>query len=69
MRGARDLVASERGWFCLAVLVLATVLVLVKAITGDNWVALTMSIVGFLVAGKTASGIAERRAGQPATGG
>lgn len=56
MQGARDLIASERGWFVLAVLVAATVLVAVGKLTGADWKTLVMVLGGMLVASKTASG-------------
>ena len=49
MQGARDLIASERGWFVLAVLVAATVLVVVGKLSGGEWKTLVMVLGGMLV--------------------
>jgi hypothetical protein len=47
MQGARD-IASERGWFVLAVLVAATVLVAIGKLTGSDWKTLVMVLGGLL---------------------
>lgn len=49
MQGVRDLIASERGWFVLAVLVAATVLVALGKLTGADWKTLVMVLGGMLV--------------------
>jgi hypothetical protein len=59
MQGAKDLIASERGWFVLAVLVVSTALVVVGKLTGTDWKAIVMVLGGLLVAGKTATGAIE----------
>lgn len=68
MTGGRDLAASERGMWCIAVLVIATALVLLRFISGAEWVAFVQVITLSLLAVKTVSGYAEsRNAAQPAT--
>ena len=66
MKGARDLIDSERGWFVLAVLVAATVLVVIGKISGAEWKTLVMVLGGMLVASKTASGAIESLTGKEA---
>ncbi len=53
MKGVKDLLESERGWFCLAVLACATLLVALKAITGADWISIVKYLVVTLVASKT----------------
>lgn len=57
MQGLKDLLESERGWFCLAVLLAATVLAAMKVITGADWVTLAKYLVVTLVASKTLSAV------------
>ena len=56
MQGAKDLIDSERGWFCLFVVVIAFVLTLVGRVTGTEWLSFVKWVAIALVAGKTASG-------------
>lgn len=56
MQGAKDLLDSERGWFVLATLTAATVLVALNKLTGADWRALVMVLGGMLVASKTIRG-------------
>lgn len=49
MKGARDLIASERGWFVLAVLVAATVLVAIGKLTGADWRVIVLALAGLVV--------------------
>ena len=53
MQGLRDLLASERGVFCIAAFALACVLVALDKITGSEWVAFMLALSGMLVASKT----------------
>lgn len=55
MQGAKDLIASERGFFCLLVLLSATVLAVVGAITGQSWLDFAKWLTLALVASKTAT--------------
>lgn len=59
MQGARDLIASERGWFCLLLLAAATVLAVLKVITGADWLTFAKYLVVTLVVSKTATGAIE----------
>lgn len=56
MKGAKDLIESERGIFCILVLIAATILAIVKVITGEVWGALVKWIALSLVMSKTATG-------------
>lgn len=67
MQGARDLIASERGWFCLLLLVAATVLAVLKIITGGDWLTFAKYLVVTLVASKTATGAIETLTGKVAS--
>lgn len=67
MGGMRDLMASERGVFCLAVLAFATALVILNKIAGDTWVSLTMAIAGMLVTSKTITNHIDAKAANGAT--
>ena len=53
MQGFRDLVSSERGIFCIAALLAATLLVTIGKLTGEVWIDFMKYLVGFLVASKT----------------
>jgi hypothetical protein len=53
MQGFKDLIASERGIFCIAALVFATALVVVGKLTGELWLDFVKWLVGALVASKT----------------
>lgn len=59
MQGARDLIASERGFFCLALLVAAFALAAMKVITGADWLTFAKWLAITLVASKTATGAIE----------
>ncbi len=58
--GAKDLLASERGVFCIVVLIAATILVALDKLTGTAWASLVTVVAGILVASKTATNIAEK---------
>lgn len=64
MQGVRDLMASERGWFCLALLVAATALAVLKIITGADWLTFAKYLAVTLVASKTATGVIETWTGK-----
>jgi hypothetical protein len=55
MQGAKDLIASERGIFCLLVLIAATMLAIIRIITGQSWLDFTKWLTITLVASKTAT--------------
>lgn len=55
MDGAKDLLNSERGWFSLAVMIVAGVLVIFGAITGQGWIDLMKWVGITLILSKTAS--------------
>lgn len=62
MTGARDLVTSERGAWCIGVVLIALALVILGNLTGPEWVAFAGSVTAYLVASKTASGYIESKA-------
>ena len=55
MKGAKDLIESERGIFCLIVLIAATLLAIIRIITGQSWLDFTKWLTITLVASKTAT--------------
>lgn len=59
----RDLLISERSSFCLIVLTIATALALLHVITGEQWVAVTGTLITFLVSSKAVSHYIETKAG------
>ena len=58
-QGTVDLLNSERGAFCVAILVLGTVLVAMRILTGADWISLVKWIAITLVISKTATGALE----------
>lgn len=56
MSGFKDLLDSERGVFCMLVLIAATALCFAKIITGDSWMSFAKYLVVTLVASKTLTG-------------
>jgi len=66
MQGAKDLIESERGVFCLLVLAAATVLAVVGTITGQSWLDFVKWLTITLVASKTATGAIETITGKTA---
>lgn len=64
MQGARDLADSERGIFCLLLLVAATALAVLKIITGSDWLTFAKWLAVTLVASKTATGTIETLMGK-----
>lgn len=56
MQGAKDLLDSERGVFCVLMLVAATVLCVLKIINGDSWMTFAKYLVVALVTSKTLTG-------------
>lgn len=63
MKGLLDLLESERGTWCLALLLIATVFVVVGRLTGPEWGAFVGSITAYLVAAKTVTGYVEAKKG------
>lgn len=61
MAGGHDLIASERGMWCICLAVVALILVLMKVLTGAEWVSFMQWVTITLVAAKTASGITRTR--------
>jgi hypothetical protein len=59
MGAIKDLFASERGFFALAIVIAATVLTGLGNMTVDTWQSFTMTIFGIYVGGKTITGAAE----------
>ncbi len=60
MIGLRDLFASERGVFCLVLVVAATILTAMKIITGADWMTFAKWLALALVASKTVTGATDR---------
>jgi hypothetical protein len=52
-QGIADLAHSERGAFCLLVLLAVTVLVVAGKLDGTAWIQVVMALTGLLVASKT----------------
>lgn len=67
--GIKDLFASERGVFCILLLVAATLLAFFGKVTADQWIDFTKWLVTILVASKTVTGVAQimKPAQQPAS--
>lgn len=65
MKGATDLLASERGIFCLVVLMAVTVLAVLSRITGADWLDFVKWLTITLVASKTLTGAVETIKGPP----
>lgn len=55
--GASDLLSSERGIFCIASLIAATVLVALGKLDAPAWIDFMKYLVGVLVASKTATAV------------
>lgn len=53
MKGFSDLVESERGVFCIMILIAVTLLAIVKVISGADWVNFTKWLTVTLVGSKT----------------
>lgn len=53
MIGMKDLLASERGVFCIAVLLIASVLVFLGKLDGASWLDFAKYLTTALVASKT----------------
>lgn len=58
-QGVVDLLNSERGVLCIALVLASTVLVLLKLLTPAQWVTYTQWICVTLVASKTVTGAIE----------
>lgn len=65
MQGAKDLIASERGVFCILVLVCVTVLAALSVITGADWLDFTKWLTVTLVGSKTVTTAIETWKGTP----
>lgn len=65
-QGTIGLLNSKRGVFCLLIVALAFALVLLKQLTGAQWVDFAKWIAGILVAGHTATGAVETWTGKNA---
>jgi hypothetical protein len=59
--GAKDLWASERGVFAIALVVLVTLLLAIGRVTAEQWISYTQWIAVALIAGKTVSHAVEAR--------
>jgi hypothetical protein len=59
MQGGKDLIASERGFFCILVLVACSALAILHIITGGDWLDFAKWLVVTLVASKTLTGAVE----------
>jgi hypothetical protein len=55
MQGAIDLLESERGIFCIAILIAVTALAILKVITGAAWLDFAKWLTVTLVTCKTVS--------------
>lgn len=60
MQGLKDLFASERGVFCLVLVIAATVLAGMKIITGADWMTFAKWLALALVTSKTITGATDR---------
>lgn len=67
MTGVTDLLKSERGVFCVFVVLVALVLTIIGKITGAEWLSFVKWIAIPLVISKTASGVTETIAAPVAT--
>jgi len=59
MQGAKDLIASERGVFCIVLVVAATILAALKIITGADWLSFANVTLVTLVGSKTVTSAIE----------
>lgn len=66
MQGAKDLLGSERGVFCLLVLIAATLLAILKIITGADWLTFSQAMMLALVGSKTMTGALDQWLNKPA---
>ena len=57
--GIKDLFASERGVFCILLLIAATFLAFFGKVTADEWLAFAKWLATVLVASKTVTGAVE----------
>jgi hypothetical protein len=65
MSGGRDLLASERGMWCIALATIALALVLLEVLSGAEWVSFMQWVTITLVVSKTVTGVMTDRAAQP----
>lgn len=59
MQGAKDLINSERGIFCLFLIAASSVFVMTGKMTTDAWITFAKWIAITLVASKTVTGAVE----------
>lgn len=59
MQGAKDLLQSERGVFCIGALLMATLLTFLKVIDGLMWLDFVKWLTTALVASKTVTSAVE----------
>lgn len=64
MQGAKDLIASERGVFCVLILIAVTILAILKVVSGTDWLDFTKWLTVTLVASKTVTGAVETWTGK-----
>lgn len=60
--GLSDLLGSERGVFCMLMVIACTVLVVTGKLDGNQWLDFMKYLVGFLVASKTVTRAVELHA-------
>lgn len=59
MQGLKDLFASERGIFCIVLVLASAGLVIVGSLKVDDWITYSKWIMITLVASKTVTGVVE----------
>ncbi len=67
MQGARDLLGSERGAFCVVLLLAATALVVLGKLDGSAWLEFMKYLAVTLVASKTVTSALETYSAKPVT--
>lgn len=65
MIGVKDLLESERGVFCLLILIAATLLAILKVITGTEWLTFGQLLLVTLVGSKTLTGALDQWINKP----
>lgn len=66
MQGGVDLLKSERGVFCIVLVIACTVLVALGKLTAENWIDFVKWIAITLVTSKTLTGAVETWTGKSA---
>lgn len=59
MKGAKDLLDSERGIFCIAAVLSVTALAVLGIVTGSQWLTFVQFVLVTLVSSKTLTGAVE----------